>query len=174
MIEHIVLDLDHTLIHSIERIPKNQPLINQMKRLFRHHETEDYVVFERPGLQQFIALASANYKLSVWTAASRYYGQYIIDHVITPYMTSNKKIFLYLSDVNCATSLRITGVLKHLDLLYLMKEHNYPFTRDNTVIIDDNHGILAQNSYVFNIKEFDFDPADDELSLILRKIQNIQ
>ncbi len=177
MIKHIVLDLDHTLIHALDKDEANARRdIAFLKRAFKHHITQQYIIFERPHLGSFIRAIASKYKISVWTAASRTYGAYIIKHVIEPYLSPKTQIHAFLHSENCEDSLRATNMLKHLDILHEMEIYGYghTFNRRNTVIIDDNPDILAQNNHVILIKPFEFDINDNELGQIWEKIQLIQ
>ena len=173
MIQHVVLDLDLTLVHSIEHNELSSARVRQLKAQFTHHVTPDFIIFERPYLRQFLRALAKRYTVSVWTAGGRSYGQYIVDNIIEPYM--DKPVYLYLYDENCNVSMALTGVLKHLDLLYKMNQRGFHgFTRASTVLVDDNEEVLAQNSNVLRVAPFKFDPADNELVKILEKIVSIQ
>lgn len=42
----------------------------------------DYIIFVRPGLQEFLDFLFRNFQVSVWTAASRDYAIFIIQYII--------------------------------------------------------------------------------------------
>lgn len=171
MITNVVLDLDHTLIRSVTN---SEDDLNTGS--LKSHTFSNYVIYERPFLKDFIQTLSEKYYLSIWTAASKPYGEFIIKQIIQPYMKPNSEIVLFLHDEHCSLSESVTGILKHLDLLYeLSNKYGFKptFTRDNTVIVDDNEGILAQNNNVILIEPFEFDSHDEELNNVIRKIRRI-
>lgn len=166
MIQNIILDLDDTLIHSVEskelaQVP--QETLNKLKS----HKFEKYTMFERPGLEEFIKTLARKYTIVVWTAAHGIYAEYVIDNIINPYASPNYVKYLLHAD-HCKFSMSEFKILKHLDYLY---DFDRSFTRQNTLIIDDNDGIRAQNSTVITIKSFaSLDPGDNELEKILQNI----
>lgn len=166
MIQNIVLDLDHTLIVSFTaRQLKNKTISPAIKR----HVFQPFVIFERPGLKEFLENLSEQYQISVWTAASEAYGQFIVKNIIEPYIGRKVKLFYHYA--HCAKSTKQKNLLKHLDILYTLRKKG--FTRENTVLIDDNPDILAQNNYIFQINKFTLDPNDNELRRIFKKITTI-
>ena len=64
----VVLDLDNTLIYSIpmisgfpkKKFPKKKSYLNQMKT---HKMNDDFIVFERPGLQKFLSWLFKNFNV---------------------------------------------------------------------------------------------------------------
>jgi TFIIF-interacting CTD phosphatase-like protein len=161
-IEHVILDLDHTIIMSITR-RRDLPL--------KQHFFAGYYIYERPHLKEFLAWLAKHFTVSVWTAASRDYGLFIVKNIIEPYIGRRVSVFLF--DEHCEKSAEVQGgIIKHLDMLHNLGQfHNIPsFNRHNTVIIDDNEGILAQNNYVIHVKKFTLDPSDRELLSVQKKI----
>ena len=83
----VVLDLDNTLIYSIpmikgfpkKKFPKKKSYLNQMKT---HKMNEDFIVFERPGLQNFLSWLFKNFNVIVWSAASPDYVEFIVKNII--------------------------------------------------------------------------------------------
>lgn len=162
MIENIVLDLDHTIIMSLTKKQMKQKHVHpNLKR----HLFFPFVIFERPGLESFLKDIS-KYHISVWTAASKDYGKFIVENIIEPYIGKKVKLFYHYD--HCIKSEKQKNKLKHLDVLYSLKSKS--FTRTNTILIDDNPDILAQNSYVFQISKFNLDPYDSELNRMSQKI----
>ena len=96
----IVLDLDETLLHAVStkelhdkfssRAQKAM-LANIVKSL-KVHDMKDtdekgkersfYIVFERPGLQDFLDYLFDNFKVLVWTAATKDYAAFIVDKIL--------------------------------------------------------------------------------------------
>lgn len=166
MIQNIVLDLDHTLIVSFT---KAQLRNRDVDSSLRYHVFSPYIIFERPRLQHFLVELSKLYDISVWTAASEDYGEFIVRTIIEPYI--GKKIKLYYHYDHCVKSMSKKSILKHLDELHALRRKGY--TRANTVLVDDNPDVLVQNNYVFHISQFNLDPDDRELDRIFKKITSI-
>jgi TFIIF-interacting CTD phosphatase-like protein len=168
---NVVLDLDLTIISSITT--SELKARRGVHYPFKYHVFADYIIYERPGLEDFLRDISKLGNVCVWTAASENYGEFIVDNIINPRLPEGAKVKLFLFSENCKASLDITGVLKHLDMIYDMSKYGFgpELTRQNTVLVDDNEGVLAQNSYVINAAPFEFDPADSELKRVFRKIK---
>ena len=67
----LILDLDETLIHSTE---KQLQCPGDLK-------IEEYNVYKRPGVDEFIFTCATWFNLAVWTAASRSYASEIIEFI---------------------------------------------------------------------------------------------
>lgn len=161
--KHIVLDLDHTLILGLTR----DELAGRAPP-FKSHRFGQFTIFERPFLQTFLRSLSG-YKVSVWTAASQDYGRFIVERIVEPYL--GRRVYLFYHADQCARSLKHYGLLKHLDMLYALRSKT--FRRDNTLLVDDNPDVLAQNSIVLAIQPFELDPYDAELARVARKIASL-
>lgn len=131
----VILDLDETLINSQ---PLDELTINERKRFMRRFTTYNmdgyYLVSERPYLQPFLDYVFANHKVSVWTAASRDYANFIIKNIILT--KPDRKLEFFFWDRHCKVSKKKFKNPKKLDLLWdVYKCGN--FRNDNTFIIDD-------------------------------------
>ena len=87
--KHIVLDLDQTLIaaETPADFAKFSSEIQKQKEHFAENNTvykmdDDFIVFERPHLQEFLTYIFENFIVSVWTAASKNYAIFIIKNII--------------------------------------------------------------------------------------------
>ena len=88
----IVLDLDLTLIHAIsssdieKKYPDKSVMAAKLSSLKLHDMKEGnksyYLVFERPGLQEFLDYLFKNFRVIVWTAATKSYAAFIIEKII--------------------------------------------------------------------------------------------
>lgn len=105
---NIILDLDQTLIYAeplgkdkTQKIAKLKPQIEKFTSgsLFNietlTYESsvslkdrnifimdDDYIIFLRPGLQEFLDYLFKNFNVCVWTAASKDYALFIIQYII--------------------------------------------------------------------------------------------
>ncbi len=178
---HIFLDLDQTLISAEPTeeydFKKNE---NKAKKFLSHDMDKMYIVFERPGLQEFLDYLFKNFDVSIWTAASKDYALFIIDKIICPKSKrdSRKLNFIFFS-YHCGYSEKNIGNIKKLSLLwdvYGFKD----FEKDNTFILDDNTEVYkGQEDNCILVKPFEFNEENSEndkylkdLISILEKIKN--
>lgn len=133
----IVLDLDQTLI-SAEKPSDITNLDPVKKNNFTSHNMDDlYVVFERPGLQKFLAYIFENCNVNIWTAASKDYAMFIINNIILG-NHKNRKLNYVLFSYHCDISQdkSKSGCTKDLNTLWDL--YNIKgFNKNNTVIVDD-------------------------------------
>lgn len=176
-----VLDLDNTLIYSIpmikgfpkKKFPKKKSYLNQMKT---HKMNEDFIVFERPGLQNFLSWLFKNFNVIVWSAASPDYVEFIVKNIIEK---KNRKVEYVLNSENCQDSQKIFGD-KHIKNLKLLWDvHDLPLGPHTTLIIDDLKmvtGIQPHNS--IQIKSFNTNKIicidDSELEHIKKRLIDIK
>jgi hypothetical protein len=156
MIKNVVLDLDETLVHS-------EIYNGSIRPGLRYHFFENYIIYERPHLDRFIFTLATRYRLSVWTAAHKAYAAFILK-VISGYLPPRTSFLVFMHSEHCSVSKRDYGVLKHLNLLFSYKAG---FTKANTVLLDDNPGVLVQPNRVLQVYPFTGDFRDDDLLLIL-------
>ncbi len=176
---NLFLDLDNTLlsavpIEEIKWTDQNRELACE----FPFYNMEDYyIVFERPGLQEFLDFIFENFNVSIWSAASKDYVLFIVDNIIKTKPGRDLKyiMFSYHCD-KCKKSKK--GSIKLLDFLW--DKYNLPgITKENTFIIDDNERVVKHNiGNVIHIKEFEFEDGpvckeDRELYNIIPHMQRI-
>lgn len=168
MIKNVVLDLDNTLISAepIEEFPFESPGIRDKCIKFPIYDMDGYyIIFERPHLQQFLDYLFSNFRVSVWTAATKDYALFIIKHIILtkPERTLDHILFSY----HCDISEQKFDYSKKLDCLYnVFKIDGYNST--NTIIIDDLQEVFTcQPKNAIHIKAFkildDGSEQDNEL-----------
>ena len=131
---NVILDLDNTLIYSIaqDKFPKKKNHLHTMKY---HKMDNDYYVFERPGLHSFLNWLFKNFNVSIWSAASPEYVEFIVKNIIEKV---GRNIEYVLNSDNCDESQHIYGDkhIKNLNMLWDYYEIN-GYDSYNTVIIDD-------------------------------------
>lgn len=139
-IQNIVLDLDQTLI-SAEPIDAETTAENFVKYLTKAHLFKftvfdmHYIIFERPGLQNFLDYLFQNFNVSVWTAATKDYALFIAEKIIIN-GHPERNLDCILFNEQCNYSQFLGGGMKNLKLLSKV----YGLTKyrmDNTIIIDD-------------------------------------
>jgi TFIIF-interacting CTD phosphatase-like protein len=172
---NIILDLDNTLIYSIpqDKFPKKKNHLHSMKY---HKMDDDYYVFERPGLKPFLNWLFKNFNISIWSAASPEYVEFIVKNIIEK---NGRSVEYVLNSDNCEESQHVYGDkhIKNLNMLwdYYDIEGYDPY---NTLIIDDLKMVCKiQPHNSIQIKSFNTrskDSVDDkELKDIRKKLTKI-
>ena len=175
-IKNVILDLDNTLIYA-EPVEDMNDEIEKKSKYFKYHDMDGYyVVFERPGVQEFLDYLFENYNVSVWTAATKNYALFVIKNVILNKPERHLDyIFFYY---HCAVSRRIYDCDKKLDLLWeWFKLEGY--NKDNTIIIDDNDDVISSNpKNSIQIEKFDVknenSEKDKEFDKIIEEIEKLR
>ena len=81
--KNILLDLDQTLISAEASEDFDIDKHKERSKLFSWKDMDGYyIVFERPHLSEFLDYIFENFNVSVWTAASKDYALFIIEHII--------------------------------------------------------------------------------------------
>jgi TFIIF-interacting CTD phosphatase-like protein len=153
---NVVLDLDQTLICAEELKNFDVKKHKQKMRQYRYEIFENlYVIFERPGLQNFLDYLFSKYNVAVWTAASKDYALFVINNFILN-KEGRKLDFIFYSH-HCELSTKIKKGLKSLEMLWdVFKLKRYKSS--NTVIIDDNPAVRKkQECNVIAVKQFYFE-----------------
>lgn len=173
---NIVLDLDQTIISS-EYLNKfkdatKSPHVSRLKSVKMMGE---FIIFERPHLQEFLDFVFNNFNVSVWTAASRDYGLYIIEKFILT--KPQRQIDFFFYSYHCNFCIKLENKLKPLSILWdgfgLMN-----YNKKNTIIIDDNADVYkSQPKNTYQIKQFDHTDSncvkDTELLTLIKVLRKI-
>ena len=173
----VILDLDETLINSQ---PLDELTSEERKRFMRRFKTHNmdgyYLVCERPYLQQFLDYIFTNHNVSVWTAASHDYANFIVNNVIL--IKPERKLKFFLWDRHCKMSKKKFKNPKKLSLLWDVFKCG-DFNTNNTFIIDDLDDVYKSqrcNSIpvlpTFDVFEKNMD-GDEFLKKLMSKIENI-
>ena len=163
-LEHIVLDLDETLISALEVEEYHEYKDKLVNKKAPYHIFEDYYyIYERPGVQEFLDFLFKNYKVTVWTAASREYALYIIDNIILT--KPERKLEYIFFSYHCKLSTKKYKNHKQMKQLWETFKLN-EYNDDNVLIIDDKEELTKnQPQNVINCKPFviiDNDADDDK------------
>jgi len=166
---NVILDLDATIIHSIEY---NKP---QVEWDLKHKMDKSFFVYERPHLQEFLDYLFANHKVAVWTAASKSYALFIIEQIVLK--NPERKLEFVLFNVHGEMSSVMGKCSKDLRMVYKL----FPsFTKHNTVIIDDYDDVFMPQLDVaypilpFNVKQIGAKDDKELLKLMKKLIQNVK
>ena len=131
-----ILDLDQTLIFAEPAEEYDFQANKEKAKKFVFHDMEGYyVIFERPGLQDFLTYLFDNFNVSIWTAASKDYALYIIKNIILA-GNKNRKLNYIMFSYHCDISEKIQKGTKNIKLL--RETFKLPgFLEPSTVILDD-------------------------------------
>lgn len=163
-LKNVILDLDSTVISSL------QPGDRQPTGMAKHYMKDEYgnteyIVYERPYLQEFLDFLFANYKVAVWTAASKDYAIFIIEEILLQNRPERKLEFL-MFNYHGEISSEVSECPKDLSLVY----KTFPsFTKHNTIIVDDYDAVYSpqmKNSYPIYPFEADRKGAIKDVELL--------
>jgi len=143
-IKNIVLDLDQTLISAEANEEYDFTKNKEKAKRFDFQDMDGYyIVFERPGLQNFLDYLFSNYTVSVWTAASKDYALFIIDKIILRNNPGRRLDWVFFS-YHCNISKKQKNGSKSLSMLWDV--YGLPgYDKDNTVIVDDYDEVYEKN-----------------------------
>lgn len=176
-IENVILDLDETLISSIEieeyQEFKDSKLKDKTVPFFLFDGY--YYIYERPGVQAFLDELFANYNVLVWTAAAKDYAISIIENVILT--KPERKLDYIFFTYHCKLSTK--KYKNHKQLKQIWEDFGIDkYNENNTVIIDDKTELKKnQDQNVINCIPYDIlddnSEEDKDLERILQDIKNI-
>jgi TFIIF-interacting CTD phosphatase-like protein len=172
-IEHVILDLDQTIISAevLEDFDRSEKTFEKAIKFDFENIDGYYIVFLRPGLQEFLKFLFKNFKVSVWTAASQAYAHFIIDKILLE--DQDRKLENVFFDYHCKLSKKWKKKTK--DLSNLWEKFGYTqYNYDNTIIIDDlNEVYNTQPNNCISIKAFEFTDKDSVNDTELLKLKDI-
>lgn len=170
---NIFLDLDQTLI-SAESTSSDEfdwkKYRKKTKKIKYKNMEGYYIVFERPGLQNFLDFLFSNFNVSVWTAASKDYALFIIEKIILRGKKERSIDWVFFS-YHCDISKNIKSGTK--DLRIIWENYKIPnYNKNNTVIIDDYDEVYTtQPDNCIIAFPFEFTDSNSENDDFLLKIQ---
>lgn len=169
---NVILDLDQTLISAEELSTFDPKRYKKKLDSLAHKRMEDlFIVFARPGLQEFLDYLFENFNVSVWTAATKNYALFIIDHFITPKSKPNRKLDFIFYSYHSEYSEKEGSGLKDISILW-KKFGLTKYNRLNTIIIDDNPYVKHhQVCNCFSISPFYAKRVGSENDTHLSKLQ---
>jgi len=158
---NFVLDLDQTLISAEANEDYDFDENKDKSRLFQYKDMDGYyIVFERPGLQKFLDYIFKHFNVSIWTAASKDYALFIIEHMIL--RKSGRKLDWIFFSYHCDISKKHKG--KSKDLTVLTDIFKLPgYTQENTIILDDYDEVYkTQPTMCVAAKPFEYSDVGSE------------
>ena len=170
---NLILDLDQTLISAEANEEYDFKKYSDKAKKFEFQDMDGYyIIFERPGLQEFLDFIFDNFNVSVWTAASKDYAIFIIDKIIIKNKKERKLDWIFFS-YHCKISQKIKNTSKDLSILW--EQYNLPgYNETNTMILDDNKEdvFLSQKNRCILAKPFYFLDENSEDDKFLLKLKN--
>lgn len=153
---NVFLDLDNTLISSVSYQEINKHVRNNTTLKYHTYDNQ-YIIFERPYLQQFLDFLFSNFNVSVWSAATKDYVMFIVNNIICT--KPNRHIKMILHSDHCEMSRSINAhTPKDLRFVFYKISDYSPY---NTFIIDDLLPVYsAQPNNCISIPAFDIDKPD--------------
>lgn len=191
-VRNVILDLDNTLISAIARDKfdaMSEERRSLLRRTFRSVDMDDdYVVFERPGLQRFLNfLFGAGFNVGVWTAASKDYATFIVnnfiqscqddddDDVSRRHCRYRRRLWFIMFNDHCKLSESVSDC--HKDIAKILSGLDACFELAKTIIVDDDEGVeRGQPNNAIRVRPFDVESSsidqwsanDDELERVVR------
>jgi hypothetical protein len=138
-IENVILDIDHTLVHTITYEEFETLPIEVLQDLqFEYFEKDEFkaVIILRPFLNEFLDYLFTNFNVALWTAGEEEYAHMIIEKVI------KREPVICLSSMDVKICNMNYPGYKNLNYLYNIIP---AFNKTNTVIVDDQIHVLKTN-----------------------------
>jgi hypothetical protein len=187
---NLILDLDDTLINTFNFNFYNNKNIeinngNDSTISILHLPNFLGLVYIRPYLFEFLEYAFTNFNISIWTASTTIYCKEILKIILSDSQFS-KAIVILARDNNNYVDIKTNKIYKDvirnniiqkpLDLLWNDKQLSEIFTKENTLIIDNNSQILIENPHnSLIIKEFTSKSTNDtSLHVLINWLKIIQ
>lgn len=173
---NIFLDLDQTIISSVEISDFDFDKYDKKLQKFTYYIDGYYIIFERPNLQKFLDKLFKEFNVSVWTAASKNYALFIIEKFILN--KEGRKLDWIFFNYHCNLSEKLTNHTKSLKMLW--EEYKFPeYNKNNTFIIDDYDEVYnSQKNNCIIAKPFEFkddnSEDDDFLKLLKNKLDELK
>jgi hypothetical protein len=165
------LDIDQTLISAEAEEEYDFKKNKEKAKLFNYEDMDSYyLVFERPGLQEFLDYIFATYNVSVWTAASKDYALFIVDKMLLKGKPERNIDWLFFS-YHCDLSKKHKGSSKDLTMLWdVFGIEGY--NPKNTIILDDYKEVKKGNpGNCIAVKPFEFQDEGSENDTHLKEIK---
>lgn len=146
----LLLDLDNTIIHSINKEYTLLSHISQFDHVFEivdyNHKFKKihYTCIERPRLSSFLEFCFKHFTVGVWTAANKHYTSQIIQECFT---NRGYTPHFILTNIHVELSRFTYDGLKELEYISENKDHLklHSFSPDQIMIIDDNISVKNTN-----------------------------
>lgn len=167
---NLFLDLDGTLICALatDEYDFKKYKEKAITNFTFHNMSGYYIIFERPGLQEFLDYVFDHFNVSIWTAASKDYALFIVKEIILT--KPERKLDFVFYHYHCKISEHELKSIKNLSLLW--DRFKLPgYTEPNTLIFDDCIEVKTpQKRNCIQVPEFVFTTRGSENDTFLRDI----
>jgi len=163
----LVLDLDETLIHTVEPSDKSQTLWEPFCRT-----SEGYKVHIRPGLHDFLEGVLTRFEaVGIWTAGTQDYAEEILDLIISPNQFLKIKFVYFRNRCSLQRDLETNDFWWIKDIKKLKK---FGFDKKQILFVDDKAaGLKKSYGNLIKVPEFNGDPNDQILQKLLIYLDEI-
>lgn len=161
---NVILDIDSTLVDT-----RNSPLpqsLNVYKQISSAGMPSLYV-YKRPHLDSFLNWLFSNFSVSLWTAGSEPYANWIATYVVGT--RRGKSLKHVLSARDCQASYNLYGTPKSLKYLNGVDPS---ISQKNSLLVDDTNAncVNQKNNCILVAPFYATNDADNELSALPNKI----
>jgi hypothetical protein len=165
MLYHIYLDLDETLLNTPTLNSENldKKIVKKCKKQIKVYKHEEgFLIFERPYLQEFLDFIFQYFIVSVFTAASKSYANFILKNIILK--KKQRKLLYFFYNVHTDfidKRMKIKhGIYSHKNLNELYDTFKLNIAKSiplSKTYIIDNHSLVSvkQKSKHFSITNFE-------------------
>lgn len=183
---NIIFDIDETLVNTVKFDSFSNLKDISDNLIFKKIDLPKakLVTFYRPKLLEFIDYCFENFNVGFWTAGNSLYCKKVLENLLTEKQFNDCNLILsrekndYVDLKTKVVYKKVTNefhVVKPLDLLWNDSKLSETFTKDNTIIVDNNPEILSQNpENSVIIKDFTRESTDiylNNLIVLLNKIK---
>lgn len=155
----LILDLDETLIYSsLTKLSFSEDF-----------KVDQYFVYKRPGIENFLNFISENFNFAVWTSSTSDYADGLVKQL---FLDQSVLKFVWARD-RCVSKIDIESREQYW-IKDLKKVKKLGFDLEKILVIDDSPEKLQRN-YGNHIPVIPFlgNPKDDELSRLINFLKKI-
>ena len=153
----LVLDLDETLIHANEVSIGRKP----------DFDIGDYIVYKRPGVNEFVEYCFEHFDVAIWTSSNRLYADAIVNFLIPD---PSKLQFVWARERCTQRFIAETYEYTHLKVFKKLKDQGYSL--DLIIGIDDSPEKYVRNyGNLVKVNPYFGEETDNELSLLTRYLE---
>jgi TFIIF-interacting CTD phosphatase-like protein len=168
--KNIFLDLDQTVISGEVTEDHDFSKYMEKSKLFQFEDMDGcYIIYERPGLQNFLDYLFMNFNVSVWTAASKDYALFIIENIIK--RDKKRELDYVFFSYHCDLSKEKKNGTKDLSMIWDIWGIT-GYNSKNTFILDDYdevHSTQPNNCLI--AKPFEFTKKGSENDTFLESVK---
>lgn len=169
---NIILDLDNTILsaEALTDFPFHKEGMREKALKFAIHDMDSYyIIFERPGVQDFLDWLFSKYRVAVWTAATKDYALFVVDKILLK--KPNRVLEFIMFSHHCDISYDKYHTDKKLSLVF--DDFGIPdFNENNSLIIDDRKDVWkCQPNNAIHIKAFNILDDGSETDRVLEDIK---